>query len=115
VDGRRLDNLANVNTAARTDGEAFRSAMVLARAESYGSRRGCASPAPRSAAAEGRLVSDPDHALADADGMVRMPDIDMGEQMTQLIIAQRAYQVNINVIERARDAYTAALSLGRRT
>jgi flagellar basal body rod protein FlgC len=28
--------------------------------------------------------------------MVRMPDIDMGDQMTQLIIAQRAYQVNIS-------------------
>jgi flagellar basal-body rod protein FlgC len=44
-----------------------------------------------------------------------MPDIDMGDQMTQLLIAQRAYQVNISVIERARDAYTAALGLGRRT
>ena len=109
------DNLANLNTAARTDGEAFRSRMVLARAESYGSPEGVRVTGAALGSREGRLVSDPTHALADADGMVRMPDMDMGEQMTQLIIAQRAYQVNINVIERARDAYTAALSLGRRT
>jgi len=109
------DNLANLNTAARTDGEAFRSRMVLARAESYGSPEGVRVTGAFFGSAEGRLVHDPGHALADADGMVRMPDIDMGEQMTQLIIAQRAYQVNISVIERARDAYTAALGLGRRT
>jgi flagellar basal-body rod protein FlgC len=89
--------------------------MVLARAESYGSPEGVRVTGAALGSREGRLVSDPTHALADADGMVRMPDMDMGEQMTQLIIAQRAYQVNINVIERARDAYTAALSLGRRT
>jgi flagellar basal-body rod protein FlgC len=33
--------------------------------------------------------------------------------MTQLIMAQRGYQANIAVVERARDAYTAAVNLGR--
>ena len=51
--------------------------------------------------------------MADADGMVRMPDIDMGEQMTQLMIAQRGYQMNLAVVDRAKDAYQQALSIGR--
>jgi flagellar basal-body rod protein FlgC len=62
---------------------------------------------------EGRLVHDPDNPLADADGMVRMPDIDMASQMTQLIQAQRGYQANLAVVDRARDAYLAALQIGR--
>ena len=33
--------------------------------------------------------------------------------MTQLIMAQRGYQANLAVIDRAKDAYNAALQLGR--
>jgi flagellar basal-body rod protein FlgC len=63
--------------------------------------------------AEGRVVYEPDNALADADGYVRYPDIDMGDQMTQLIQAQRSYQANLSSIDRATDAYRAALQLGK--
>jgi flagellar basal-body rod protein FlgC len=63
--------------------------------------------------AEGRLVHDPSHPLADENGMIRMPDIELGDQMTQLIAAQRGYQANLAVVERARDAYAQALQIGR--
>ena len=63
--------------------------------------------------AEGRLVNDPTHPLADEDGFVRYPDVDLGDQMTQLLVAQRAYQANAAVIERARDAYKAAIGIGK--
>jgi flagellar basal-body rod protein FlgC len=33
--------------------------------------------------------------------------------MTQLMIAQRGYQANLSVIDRARDVYLQALSLGK--
>jgi flagellar basal-body rod protein FlgC len=46
--------------------------------------------------------------------MVRLPDIDLSDQMTQLILAQRGYQANLAVVDRARDAYQQALSLGTR-
>ncbi len=63
--------------------------------------------------ATGRLVYDPTNPLADKKGYVRYPDIDLSSQMTQLIMAQRGYQANLAVIDRAKDAYTAALQLGR--
>ena len=44
---------------------------------------------------------------------MRYPDIDMASQMTQLIMAQRGYQANAAVVDRAKDAYTAALQIGR--
>ena len=60
-----------------------------------------------------RVVHQPDHPLADADGNVRVPDIDLADQMGQLIIAQRGYQANLAVVERAQDAYQRALELGK--
>lgn len=108
------DNIANVNTVGRTDQDAFRARMVVAQAEQYGSAGGVRVTGALFGNAEGRTVYQPDHPLADAEGNVRMPDIDMGDQMTQLIIAQRGYQMNLNVVERAKDAYSQALQLGRR-
>jgi flagellar basal-body rod protein FlgC len=32
--------------------------------------------------------------------------------MAQMIMAQRAYQANISAVDRARDAYQAAIQLG---
>lgn len=105
------DNIANVNTAVATDDEAFRERYVLVQnsAQSPGVYvAGTALGAP-----EGRLVHQPDHPLADADGYVRYPDIDFGAQMSQLILAQRGYQASAGVVDRARNAYEAALQIGR--
>jgi Flagellar basal body rod protein len=63
--------------------------------------------------AEGKLVYEPNHPLADANGYVRYPDVDLSSEMTQLIMAQRGYQANLSSVDRAREAYQAALQLGR--
>jgi flagellar basal-body rod protein FlgC len=108
------DNLANINTARRTDEEAFRARYVIAQAVDYGEGTGGAAVAGIALGnPEGRLVHSPDHPLADEAGYVRMPDIDMGSQMTQLLMAQRGYQANLAVVSRAQEAYSAALQLGR--
>ena len=39
--------------------------------------------------------------------------VDLADQMTSLIIAQRAYEANAKVFESARDAYRRALQIGR--
>jgi flagellar basal-body rod protein FlgC len=105
------DNIANINTAVSPGEAAFRERYVLVSA-------GEMSPGAYVAGtvlgdAEGRLVQEPDNPLADADGYVRYPDIDLGDQMAQLILAQRGYQANAGVVDRARSAYEAALQIGR--
>ena len=108
------DNLANINTATSTDQSAFQERMIVVQAADYGSGQGGVQVAgAQFGSAEGRVVYEPDNALADADGYVRYPDIDMGDQMTQLIQAQRSYQANLSSIDRATDAYRAALQLGK--
>ena len=44
---------------------------------------------------------------------MRYPDIDMASQMTQLIMAQRGYQANAAIVDRAKESYQAALQIGR--
>jgi flagellar basal-body rod protein FlgC len=42
-----------------------------------------------------------------------MPDIDLSEQMSTLIMAQRGYQANAAVVDRAKTSYEAALQIGK--
>ncbi|MBC7373922.1 MAG: flagellar basal-body rod protein FlgC [Frankiales bacterium] len=107
------DNLANMNDVSRTTDSAFRARYIVAQAAQTGDPGGVEVVGAVFGSAAGRLVSQPGHPLADANGMVRVPDIDMGDQMVQLMMAQRAYQANLSVVDRAKDAYQAALGLGR--
>jgi flagellar basal-body rod protein FlgC len=105
------DNLANVNTATSTDGAAFQARYLVAQ-EGAGIS-GVYVKGAEFGDAEGRMVHEPDHPLADAEGYVRYPDIDMGEQMSMLIMAQRGYEANAAVVDRAKTTYEAALQIGR--
>lgn len=112
------DNLANMNTAVRTTEGAFQQRYIVAQAKDYGtdyvdSAGGVDIAGAVFGSAEGRLVHEPTNPLADADGYVRYPDIDMASQMGQLIISQRAYQANAAVVDRAKTSYEAALQIGR--
>ena len=109
------DNISNINTTSRTNEAAFQERFINAQAVDYGSGSGGVRVAGTEfGSAEGRLVFEPDNPLADKDGYVKYPDIDLGEQMTQLLMAQRGYQANLAVVERATSTYPAALQLGRR-
>lgn len=105
------DNLANINNASSTDGAAFQARYVLAQAGQGTS--GVYVAGAEFGDAEGRMVHQPDHPLADGDGYVRYPDIDMAEQMGSLIMAQRGYQANAAVVDRAKETYQAALQIGK--
>ena len=110
------DNMANVNTVNPYDAEPFRERLIVAQAVRYGDGDGGVRVARAEFGGdpEGRVVYDPSHPLANEDGMVRYPDIDMGDQMVALMMAQRGYQANLAVVERATNAYQAALQLGKR-
>ena len=108
------DNIANLNTVRRTSEDAFQTRYIEAQANDYGQvGSGVRVAAVRYGDPVGRMVYEPNHPLSDEQGMVRYPDVDLGDQMTQLMIAQRSYQANISVVERARAAYEQALGLGK--
>lgn len=112
------DNIANLNTVKPMDESAFQARYIVAEAANYGTgRNGIGTGARVSEVVfgdkEGRVMHQPDHPLADENGMVRYPDMDLSDQMTQLLISQRGYQANLAVVDRVKDAYLQALQLGR--
>ncbi|WP_182525740.1 flagellar basal body rod protein FlgC [Nocardioides dongkuii] len=104
-------NIANVNTMTSTDEDAFTAQMVVAQARPDGGVdvAGIATGDP-----EGVLVHSPDHPLADEDGYVRGPAMDLTSQMSQLIMAQRGFQASSQVTQFAQDAYASAIQIGNR-
>lgn len=102
-------NIANVNTMRSTDEAAFQSTYVVFEATETGGVEvaGYAASDP-----EGRMVHDPNHTLADEDGYVRAPELDMSAQMGQLVMAQRGFQASVTSTKTAQDTYNAALQIG---
>jgi flagellar basal-body rod protein FlgC len=105
------DNIANINTAKSTSGSAFQAEYLEVQEKS--GNDGVEVTGVKKGSATGKLVYDPTNAVADKDGYVRMPDIDLGEQMSTLILAQRGYQANAAVVDRAKTSYEAALQIGK--
>jgi len=107
------DNIANINTAATPgSADAFRERYVAVEADRDG-QMGAFVRSVEFEEGEGRLVYEPNNPLANEEGYVRYPDIDLGEQMGYLIAAQRGYQASAGVVDRAKATYEAALQIGR--
>jgi len=50
-----------------------------------------------------KLVHDPNHPRADKDGYVRMPNVNVVEEMVDLMAASRAYEANVSVLRAAKN------------
>jgi flagellar basal-body rod protein FlgC len=104
------DNIANVNTV-RPAGEApFRAKLVVA--QSMPGTEGVAVAGTVEQGGAPDLVYDPENPLADSAGYVTRPKVDLTEEMTNMLMAQRLYQANLSVMQQARDSYQQALRLG---
>ena len=55
----------------------------------------------------------PQHALADADGYIYRPNVNVVEEMANMISASRAYQNNVELVNATRQMLTATINLGR--
>ncbi|MGH9919155.1 MAG: flagellar basal body rod protein FlgC, partial [Nitrososphaerales archaeon] len=58
------------------------------------------------------VTHDPGNPLADANGNVYSPNVNVIEEMTDMISASRAYQDNVEVMNTSKDLMLATLKLG---
>jgi flagellar basal-body rod protein FlgC len=118
------DNIANMNDVTTTSQGAYQTryvVMAAAPGQLGGTGPGSALDASIGSGVEvagvalgspaGVLEHDPQSPLADKQGMVRAANVDLGTQMTDMIMAQEGYGANLATISRAQQAYQAALGL----
>ncbi len=60
-----------------------------------------------------RMVYNPKHPHANADGMVAMPNINPVEEMANMISAQRSYEANVQALNSAKAMANKALDIGK--
>ena len=60
-----------------------------------------------------RVVFDPGHPDADAQGYVAYPNVNPITEMVDLMTATRAYEANVAAINATKRVLEAALSIGR--
>lgn len=108
-------NVANLNTVHAAGEAPFRASLL--EVQSVGGNNGVGAGVRVSRVlqkqGEATIAFDPESPFADENGNVTRPVVDMAEEMTNMLIAQRAYQANLSVMDRVRDAYLKALEIGR--
>ena len=125
------ENLANAQTTRGADGGPYRrKEVVLGEASgsgSFGSQlagamsrtgrvggpHGVEVQAITEDATPGKLVYDPGHPDANAEGYVQMPNVDTVAEMVDLITASRAYEANVTAMQAAKQMFTKTLDLLR--
>ena len=54
---------------------------------------------------------DPEHPLADADGFVKTPNVNLTKEMVEMVAAQRAYEANLSALKAYRGMLRNALTI----
>ena len=60
-----------------------------------------------------RMVYDPSHPDANAEGYVFYPNVNIVNEMVNLMEAGRAYEANVTAFNLSKEIFKAALSIGR--
>lgn len=120
-----VSNMANAESTRGADGQPYRRRDVVLRSMPVGGTSDFDSEIGR-ATATGVTVADvvedgvtfkqryePSHPDADEQGYVKVPNVDVPEEMVDMVAAARAYQANLSAIGVIRDTIQKALELGR--
>lgn len=60
-----------------------------------------------------KIKYDPNHADADEDGYVLLPNVDLAQEMTDMISAYRSYEANVTAFNAYKDMAVKTLEIGR--
>ncbi|MDP3617878.1 MAG: flagellar basal body rod protein FlgC [Rhodoferax sp.] len=108
-------NLANADSVAGPDGKPYRARQVVFEMAPSGGQaiggvrvaRVIEDPSPM------RMVHDPKNPLANAEGYVTMPNVNVVEEMVNMISASRSYQANVEVLNTAKTLMLKTLTIGQ--
>jgi flagellar basal-body rod protein FlgC len=122
------ENLANAQTTRTEGGGAYKRKEVVLESAGRGGFAQALAGAQGSASgpdggvrvsgivedtAPDRLVHDPSHPDANADGYVAMPNVNPVTEMVDLISASRSYEANVTAMQTAKQMFTKTLDILR--
>jgi flagellar basal-body rod protein FlgC len=108
-------NLANADSATSSTGQPYRAKQVVFTAQPLAQDNAVGvrvtnvvedQTAPR-------RVHDPRHPLADEQGYVNMPNVNVIEEMVNMISASRSYQTNAELMSTAKTLLLKTLQIGQ--
>lgn len=102
------ENIANANTMRTAEGGPYRRQLAVARRDEATGKVTIDRVADTG---EGRLVYDPGHPDADAQGYVRHPNVDMATEMVDLVMARRLHEANATAFQAAKAMLRRALEI----
>ena len=107
-------NLANADTVAGPDGQAYKARQVTFQTQLMGATgaAGVTVSTISEDSAPGRRVHDPKHPSADTDGYVTYSNVNPVEEMVNMISASRSYQNNVEVMNTAKTLLLKTLQMG---
>ncbi len=107
-------NLANAESTTSSNGQPYRAKQVVFQATPVGPEGGVGVKVAQVVEdqAPPKLVYDPRNPMADANGYVAMPNVDVVEEMTNMLSASRSYQTNADVMNTAKTLMQRTLQLG---
>jgi len=119
------ENIANINTTRTASGDPYRRKYVVF--QEIRSDRDFAAFFNRARTAAGgvRVVEigedeaefkydyNPTHPDADENGYVRMPNVEVVQEMIDMMAAFRSYEANITALNTFKDMATKTLEIGR--
>jgi len=109
-------NIANAYTTKDADGGPYQRRTVSFETIMGGmqkAERGVRVSGIKNDKTPGEMIYNPGHPHADANGMVKMPNVQLATEMVDLMSASRAYEANLTVARNSRTLATKALAIGK--
>jgi len=119
------ENIASIDTTRAADGEPYRRKYVVF--QERNNDRNFAAFFNRARKAPGgvrvlyigkdpsefKLDYNPSHPDADENGYVRLPNVELVQEMTDMMAAFRAYEANVTALNAFKDMAVKTLEIGR--
>ncbi|MDB5867071.1 MAG: flgC [Betaproteobacteria bacterium] len=108
-------NLANADSVTSSTGQPYKAKQVVFSAQPVTPDNAVGVRVSEIAEDQtpGRRVHDPRHPLADKDGYVSMPNVNVIEEMVNMISASRSYQTNAELMNTAKTLLLKTLQIGQ--
>ena len=108
-------NLANADTVAGPDGAAYKARQVVFQTLLMGEATSAGVQVSDVVEDQtpGRMVHNPSHPAANAQGYVTYSNVNAVEEMVNMISASRSYQNNVEVMNTAKSLLLKTLQMGQ--